>query len=148
MIGPLVAAIASANAPRMARRLRRAVIDYAIAGVAFVLGIGFLLVAAFIWAARRWGGLEAAIGFGLGFLLLSVLTLMVHRMVTARRLRRLAERQKADQVRSMATAAAVAAVPALIRQVGIVGSLALPLAALAAYAIWQENRPRTPDEPD
>ena len=50
MIGTLFAALMSVNAPRMARRLRRAVIDYAFAGVAFLLGAGFLLAAAFIWA--------------------------------------------------------------------------------------------------
>lgn len=146
MIGPLVAAIASANAARMARRVRRAAIDYAIAGVAFALGLGFLLVAAFIWAAERWGGFEAALGFGVGFLVLAAITMMVHRLATARRLRRRAEEREAEQVRSMAAIAVAAAVPALIRQVGLVGSLALPLAALAAYAIWRENKPRSPDD--
>lgn len=148
MIGTLLAAVASVNAPRMARRARRAAIDYAVAGIAFLLGFGFLLGAAFIWAAGRWGAFEAALGFGFGFLALAAVILLVHRLVVARHARRRAEEEKAQQLRSVAAAAAVAAIPTLVRQAGLLGTVALPLAALAAYAIWRENRPRDTGAPD
>jgi zinc transporter ZupT len=142
VLATLVAALASLDPSRTKRRFRRALIYYAFAGIALLLGFGFLLVAAFIWAAARWGAFEAALGFGFGFLALAAIIMMVHRVVVARRARRRAEQEKAEQFRSIATAAAVAAVPALVRKAGIVGTLALPLAALAAFAIWQENKPR------
>lgn len=148
MIGSLVAAFASLNVPRIARRVRRAVIGYAVTAAALVLGLGFLLAAAFIRAAQRWGGFEAALGFGFGFLVLAAIIMLVQRSTGARRARRRDEARKAEQMRSVATAAAVAVVPALVRRAGVVGSILLPLAGLAAYAIWQENRPGDPDERD
>ncbi len=148
MIGSLVAAFASVNAPHIARRVRRALIGYAVTGAAFVLGLGFLIAAGFIRAAERWGGFEAALGFGFCFLALAAIVMLMHRSVGTRRSRRRAEARKAEQMRSMATAAAVAIAPALIRRAGIVGSIVLPLAGLAAYAIWQENKPRDSDPLD
>lgn len=148
MLGSLFAALVSFNAPRMARRLRRSAIDYAIAGVALVLGLGFLLAAAFIWAAERWGGFEAALGFGIGFTALAVITLLVHRFVVVRNARRREAELRAEQMRSLAAAAAIAAAPTIARKAGIVGSIALPLAALAAYVFWQMKKPGDPDEPE
>lgn len=148
MIGTILAAVASVNAPRMARRARRAAIDYAIAVLALLVGCGFLLAAAFIWASARWGAFEAALGFGVGFIALGVLTLLVHRFVVAGRARRRAEEENARQLRSVATAAAVATVPALVRQAGLFGLVAIPLAGLAAYAVWRESRRGDPSDPD
>lgn len=148
MLGTLVAALASLDPSRAGLRFRRALVDYAFAGVALLLGFGFLLAAAFIWAAARWGAFGAALGFGFGFLALGAVIMMVHRMVAARVARRRAEKEKAERLQSLVAAAAVAAIPALVRQAGIVGTIALPLAALAAYAIWRENTPRDRDDPD
>lgn len=148
MLGPLFAALVSFNAPRLARRLRRSAIDYAIAGVTLLLGLGFLLAAAFIWAAERWGGFQAALGFGIGFTAVAVITMIVHRYVVVRNARRREEELKAEQMRSLAAAATIAAVPPLVRQAGVAGSIILPLAALAGYVFWQLRKPRDPDEPD
>ena len=148
MIGTLLATLLSFNAPRMARRLRRSAIDYAIAGVALVLGLGFLLGAAVIWAAERWGGFEAALGFGIGFTALAVITMMVHRFIVAKTARRRAEEQRAEQMRAMAAAATIAAIPTVVRKAGIAGSIILPLAALAGYVLWQMKKPDDPDETD
>jgi hypothetical protein len=148
VLGSLLGAVSSLDASRAARRFRRALIDYAFAGVAFIIGLGFLVAAAFIWAADRYGSMTAALGFGGAFIALSAVIMMVHRIVVARRARRRREEERADQLRSIVTAAAVAAVPALVRQAGLFGSLLLPLAAAAAYAIYRENSPRDPeDEP-
>lgn len=148
MLESLVAALVSFNAPRMAKRLRRSTIDYTIAGVALVLGLGFLLAAAFIWAAERWGGFEAALGFGLGFTALAAITMMVHRLVIVRNARRREEELRAEQMRSLAAAAMIAAAPTMARKAGVVGSIVLPLAALAAYVFWQMNKPSDSDEPE
>jgi len=148
VLGPLFATLVSFNAPRMARRLRRFAIDYAIAGVALVLGLGFLLAAAFIWAAERWGGFEAALGFGIGFTALAAITMMVHRLVVVRNARRREAELRAEQMRSLAAAAMIAAAPTLMRKAGIVGSIVLPLAGLAAYVFWRMKTPSDPDEPE
>ncbi len=146
MLASLLATVSSLDASRAARRFRRALIDYAFAGVTFVIGLGFLVAAAFIWTADRYGSLAAALGFGAGFIGVSAVIMMVHRIVVARRARRRREQERADQLRSVATAAAVAAVPALVRQAGLFGTLLLPLAAAAAYAIFRENTRRDPDD--
>lgn len=148
MLGSIFDMITNLDAARTARRIRRAVLDFALAGVAFLLGFGFLIAAGFIYVAERYGSFYAALWFGLGFLAISAVILVVHRTISAMRARRRKREERSDQFRSMATAAAVAAAPALIRSAGWVGTVAIPLAAIAAYAIYQENRGRTEEYPE
>lgn len=147
MPGSIFDTIANIDTARMTRRIRRAVIDFAFAGIALLLGLGFLIAAAFIYAAEMYGSFSAALAFGIGFLVLAAIIMLAHRMAVARRVRRRRRQAQSNQLRSMATAAAVAAAPALVRSLGVVGTIGIPLAAIAAYAIYRENRrPAVEDE--
>ena len=148
MLGSIFDMITNLDAARTARRIRRAVIDFAFAGVAFLMGFGFLIAAGFIYTAERYGGFYAALWFGFGFLAISATILIAHRVIAAMRTRRRKREERSDRLRSMATAAAVAAAPALIRSAGWVGTVVIPLAAIAAYVIYQENRRPTGEYPD
>lgn len=139
MLRTLFEGLAGIDAKRAANRFRRALIDFAIAGAALLIGLAFLVAAAFIYAAGRYEPGPAALGFGFGFILLSAIILLVHRTLSALRARREREDDRRDQIKSLATAVVIAAAPALIRSTGIVGAVVLPLAAIAAYAIYREN---------
>lgn len=148
MLASLIASLASGETVQAVRRARRAAIAYLLAGVACVCGVGFLIGALYIWLSQRYGSLQTAIGFGVGFIVLALLILLIHRLTAKSRARRVAERRKSD-LTAMGVAAAIAALPTLARSRVGLGALLGPALAVAAYAIYRENtRPRPdPDDP-
>ena len=138
MFGSLIAGFASGEAMAAIRRLRRAAVYYTIAGILGFFGVVFLLVAAFIWAARRYGAIEAALGFGIGFVVLAGITLAIH-MITARVRMRRAARQRNSDMAKVAVAASLAVLPSLLRGKVGVAALIVPAVAALAYGIYREN---------
>ena len=137
MLASLIGAFISGEALNAARRARNAAIAYAFVGLLVLTGLGFLTGAAYVAASRRWGSLEAAIGFGLVFLLVAVLILVV-RWIAGSVRRSRAKRRGAD-IATIAGAAAVTALPLLLKS-----RLALvaPLLGIVAYAIYREQSRR------
>ena len=143
MLASLIASLASGETVVAVRRARRAAIVYLLAGTAGLCGVGFLIGALYIWLSERYGSLETAIGFGVGFIVLGLLILLVHRLTAASRARRVAERRKSD-LTAVGIAAALAALPALARSRVGIGVLLAPALAVVGYAIYRENsKPRT-----
>lgn len=144
MLRSVILAIAGANLRKKLDQARRAAVFYAMAGMALAVGLAFLLLAAFIFAAERYGALPAALGFGGAFVVLALLLLAIYSLGGGRPSPRRAEEERADQMKALATAVAIGAAPAIIRSMGVVGAVALPLAALIGYAIYRENKPNPP----
>lgn len=147
MLASLIASVASGETALVVRRARRAAIAYLLAGVAALCGIGFLIGAVYIWASQRYGAIEAALGIGLIFLLLSGLVLIIH-TTTARIQARRAKERRASDLTTVAVASALAVFPTLLRGKTGLGTVIAPLVALTAYAIYRENRAKTPKKPD
>lgn len=152
LLTSLIAGFVTGETRQAVRQGVRALIFYGLAAAAALLGLAFLLGAAFIEVSRHYGPRDTALIFGGGFLLLAVIILVVHWAMRGVR-RRSAKRRRNDEMTAVATAAALAAVPlvsSLLKGKGALGLLAAP-AALVAYAIYRENtRPRRnppPDEP-
>lgn len=145
MLASLIASIASSETGYVIRRARGTVIAYMAAALLGLCGVGFLVGAAFVWAAQRYGTLEAAIGFGIGFLVLAAVILLVHRLASVARAREDKRRRRAD-LAALGTSAVLAALPTLLRSKGGIGAVLGPAVALAAYAIYRENR--KPDDSD
>ncbi|MCX8567669.1 hypothetical protein [Aminobacter sp. MET-1] len=145
MLASLIASIASSEIGYGMRRARGAVIAYMSAALLGLCGVGFLVGAAFVWVGRRYGTLEAAIGFGIGFLVLAAVILLVHRLASAARVREDRRRRRAD-LAALGTSAVLAALPTLLRSKGGIGAVLGPVVVLAAYAIYRENR--KPDDSD
>lgn len=141
MLASLIAGFASGETGLAVRRMRRAAIAYLLAGVAALCGIGFLIGAGYIAAARRYGSLETSIAFGIGFLVLACIVLLVHRLAAGSRKRKEAQRRSQD-VTALAVASALALLPSLLRKPAGLGAVAAPAIAAVAYAIYRENRPR------
>lgn len=145
LLASLLSGFASGETVAAIRRARTAAIVYAIVALAALCGLGFLVGAAYIWAAARYGSFAAALGFGVGFLVIAGLVLLVHRLTSGARARREARRRSAD-MKALGITAALAVLPTLLKGKGGLGVLLGPAVALAAYAIYRENV--KPDDPD
>lgn len=143
----LISALASGEAVAAVRRARIAAIFYGLAGILALCGIGFLIGAAYIWLAGRYGPLATSLGFGIGFLLVSGLILLIHKLTSGMQARRRARRRKADMT-AMGVTAALALLPALAKSKGGLGAVLAPAIALAAYAIYRENMKPGPQDRD
>jgi len=128
MLASLIANLASGETALAVRRARFTAICYVLAGLAALCGLGFLLGAFYIWLARWFGPVGAALWIGGGFLMLSIAILMIHSVTAGVRARRAAKRRKSDMT-----------------AVGIAAAL-----AVVGYAIYRENTgPKAgPGEPD
>lgn len=145
LLASLLSGFATGETVAALRRARVAAIVYAIAALAAFCGLGFLVGAAYIWTAARYGSQEAALGFGVGFLVIAGLVLLVHRLMSGARARREAKRRSAD-MKALGITAALAVLPALLKGKGGLGVILGPAVALAAYAIYRENVKS--DDPD
>jgi hypothetical protein len=145
LLASLLSGFASGETVAAIRRARTAAIVYALAALAAFCGLGFLVGAAYIWAAARYGSFAAALGFGVGFLVIAGLVLLVHRLMSGARARRAARRRGAD-MKALGITAALAVLPTLLKGKGGLSVILGPAVALAAYAIYRENV--KPDDPD
>lgn len=146
MWGTLLSAIVNLEPSLFLKRARNAAIVYVLALAALLCGIGFLIGAGYIYAARHYGNFHASLGFGIGFVVLAVLIFAVHQIVSAVSERRRARQQRAAQISSLLTAA-VALLPTLLRSRAGLAELLAPVVALIAYMIYKENS-GTPDGQD
>ena len=147
MLASLLASFASGETVVAVRRARRALIAYVLAAMAALCGAGFFIGAFYIWAAERYGPIEAALWIGGGFVALAIVILVVHRLTAGMRARRAADRRKAD-LTAVGVAAALAVLPGLLRSRAGFGVLLAPAIALAALAIYRENSKPNPTDPD
>jgi len=152
LLASLLSGFASGETMAAVRRARTAAIVYALAALAALCGLGFLVGAAYIWAAARYGSLAAALGFGVGFLVVAGLVLLIHRLMSGARARREAKRRKTD-MKAIGVTAALALLPTLLTKGGLkgkggLGVILAPAVALAAYAIYRENAKPDADHPD
>lgn len=133
-----IAGLASGETAAALRQAKLAAIAYVLAGVAGLCGVGFLIGALHIFLSRRYGTLETTIGFGVGFVVLALLVLLIFRLGAGSRRKQRRRRRNADMTALGATAA-LAALPALLRSRAGPGLVLGPAFALVAYAIYREN---------
>src|SRR5262245_20817027 len=136
-LASLLAGLVTGETLAAVGRAKQAVIAYCVAGILAFFGVIYLLIAFTIWAARRFGAIEATLGIGVAFLVLGGLAYLVH-VIRARRRAKLALRTKSSDLKNAAIAAGIAAAPALIRGSGGL-ALLLPALAVVGYAIYREN---------
>lgn len=146
MLGSLIAAFVSGEAVNAARRAKAAAIAYLLVAIFAATGVGFLIGAGYIAASRRLGDIEAALAFGVGFIAIALLILLVRAFTGSRRARQ-RERRQID-IAKIVGAATVTAIPLLLRSRAGTGALLGPLLGLVAYAIYRENRTGNHDDPE
>lgn len=126
-------------------RAKRTAFAYAAMAVLGLLGVIFLLIAAFIYIARRYGELETALGFGGGFILLALIVL-ISMKISTRSASRLSRRRRNADLKAAAGAVALAALPSLVSRKAGLSSLIIPAAALVAFTIYRETRGPAPGD--
>lgn len=151
MLSSLIASVVSGEASEAVGRARRAAIVYILAGLFALCGVGFLLGAAFVASADRFGAIHAALGFGGGFILLALIVVAIHKAVSRAKEKRAKKRMQSEMA-AVASAAALAALPTLLAGgKGRSAALLAPALAALGWAIWRENkghrRPADPDRP-
>ncbi|RTM02628.1 MAG: hypothetical protein EKK31_19745 [Hyphomicrobiales bacterium] len=145
MLASLISALASGEAKAALQRARMTAVLYGLAAVLALCGVGFLIGAGYIWVAARFGPLAASLGFGIGFLVIAGLILVIHKLAASARARRRARARQADMT-AMGIAAGLTLLPALLRSKAGLGAVVAPALAVVAYAIYRENaRPRPPN---
>ncbi|WP_214469628.1 hypothetical protein [Mesorhizobium sp. dw_380] len=145
LLASLLSGLASGETVAAIHRARTAAIVYALAALAAFCGLGFLVGAAYIWAATRYGSFAASLGFGGGFLVVAGLVFLTYRLMSGVHARREARRRKAN-IMAIGITAALAVLPTLLKGKGGLGVILGPALALAAYAIYRENVKH--DDPD
>ena len=143
----LISALASGEAMAALQRARMTAILYGLAAILALCGVGFLIGAAYVWLAARYGPLATSLGFGIGFLVVAGLILVAHKLTTRMRSRRRARRRQADMT-AVGITAALALLPALAKSKGGLGAIVAPALAVVAYAIYRENAKPRPPKPD
>ncbi|MEQ1954164.1 hypothetical protein [Mesorhizobium sp. CN2-181] len=144
MLASLIAGLATGETLAALRRVRRAAIAYFIAGLLGFFGVIYLLLAGTIWAARRYGAIEATLGIGGSFILLAILIVIAHKIASRVRARAAVKQRNRDFAKA-AIAAGIAVAPALLSGRAGKAVLLAPAIAAIAYAIYRENsRPPPP----
>lgn len=146
-LASLLAGLATGETVAALRRAKLAAIVYLVAGAVALVGVGFLVGALYIWTAWRYGAIEAAAGFGVGFLVVAGLILLIFRLSAGSRVRQRERRRKTDYT-ALGLSAALTLLPALARGKGGLGVILGPAAALVAYTIYRENAKSGPDDPN
>ncbi|AZO18410.1 phage holin family protein [Mesorhizobium sp. M2A.F.Ca.ET.043.05.1.1] len=141
----LISALASGEAMAALQRARITAILYGLAAIFALCGVAFLIGAAYIWLAARYGPLATSLGFGIGFLVLAGLIIVIHKLTASARAKRRARRRQADMT-AVGVTAALALLPALARSKGGLAAIAAPALAVVAYAIYRENTRPSPPE--
>jgi hypothetical protein len=142
MLATLLSGFASGEAIAALNRARTAAIAYLLAGIAALCGLGFLVGAAYTWAASYYGSLATALGFGIGFLVIAGLIMLIHRSSAGSRAKLKADRRKSDMT-AIGVTTALAVLPSLLKGKGGLGVVLGPAAAVLAYIIYRENtKPR------
>lgn len=119
-------------------RVKQTLVIYMLAALLVLVGILFLILAAYIFVASVYGPLPAAIGFGAGFIIIALLAVFIHNMSTKKAKRRASERRRSEFT-ALAGASALALLPGLLARGGGLRALVVPALAAAAYAIYREN---------
>jgi hypothetical protein len=139
MLASLIASFASGETLHAVRRAKRAAIAYLLAGVAALIGLSFLIAGAYIWTAHHYGWTRAAVAFGVGFLVLAGLVLLINKLTSGAQRRRETRRRNKD-LTALAAASALAVLPGLFRGKAGLGAIVAPALAVVAYEIYRENR--------
>ena len=138
----LLTLLLAGEASDMKQRLRTALISYILGAFAIMMALLFFVVAAYVAAAFRWGAVQAAIGFAIGFLLLGLVVLGAYKIKVEAR-KREQQRRRAANATMAASASAMTMLPAMLGKKGIGANVALlVLAGVGGYAAYRHFEQR------
>lgn len=134
-----LAALLGFEADAVKERLKHALVGNAIMAVLALIGVCFLLAAAFFALSAGIGPIYAALVLAAVFLLAAFAVHLSLRASAARERRAAAEKRRSSEAGAFATTAALTALPVLLRSPAV-RTLALPAAAVAALVLLGGRR--------
>lgn len=133
LLTPLLTSLAAGEVGLAVNRVKRSAIFLSIIGVLGTIGAVFLLVAAYIALAERYGDLRAALYIGGGAIALALVLYIIMKITDAIIRKRQRDRAKNDTSALLAIAA-VAAAPMLLRSRSLL-MLAIPVIAFGGLSM-------------
>lgn len=133
MIAPL-ASLLGIEVDHLTDRIKHAVLINTAMAIFGMVGASFLVAAGFMALAQRVGGINAALVFSGGFLLLALAVYIGMRIGEGRRKRTMVEKRRSSDTTALLTTATITALPILLRS-PLVRTLGLPAAAIAAFLL-------------
>lgn len=137
ILAPLLSGILGEELRSAATQARRSAIFLSLIGISVLVGLVFLLMAAFLTLERHYGGPCAALIMAGSAFLLAIIVLAIMKIIAASERKRRRRRVEADKSALVATAA-IAAVPAILKRPIL--AVALPLAGIAAMAFLADSK--------
>ncbi|GHC76578.1 hypothetical protein [Limoniibacter endophyticus] len=141
ILATLLTTVLAGETGALTRRAKATVLFFAAIGLLVAMGLFFALVAGFIATASRFGSVEAAIGFSLGFLVVALILYIAYRLYLANEKKKAKARRAADYS-TVGIATALAVAPALLKGNPLM-KIGIPAAAVIAYLIFKENTRRS-----
>lgn len=135
---PIISALVSSEVQAATERAKRSAIFYAIMVIAAVIGVFFLLIAAYFTLATRFGLVNSALLITIGCAIVTIIAYTINRLLDNAQRRRLEQRRAAIDINTALTAAAVATVPSLLKKPVL--TAALPLVGLLAFTLLSRDK--------
>jgi uncharacterized membrane protein len=140
-----LAALLGIEVEAITDRVKKTIILNAVMIVFALAGIGFLVGAGYIALAELVGGLYAALILAAAFLLLALAVYLGSRIGEGRRKREIVTKRRSSETSAFMTTAALTALPVLLKS-PLLRTLGIPAAAIAAFLLVRNSGDNDGDE--
>ena len=146
LLAPLLTSVAAGEVGLVINRLKRNAVFAGIIAVLAIVGVIFLVVAAYIALAERYGEMHASLILAGSAFGLAIITYIIMKIVERAARNRQSERAKVD-ASALLTVAALAAAPVVLRSRALM-MLAVPLVAFAGLSLLTKPKKKKRRRPE
>jgi chromate transport protein ChrA len=140
LLAPLLTSLAAGEVGLAVKRIKRNAAFGVVIALFSSVAVIFLLVAAYIALADRYGDMRAALTLAAGSLVLAVIAFVAMKIAEGAERKRQRDRTKVD-TSALLTMAALAAAPVILRSRALM-MLAIPIAAFGGLSLLSKARSR------
>jgi chromate transport protein ChrA len=146
LLAPLLTSVAAGEVGLAINRLKRSAVFACVIAVLAAIGVIFLVVAAYIALAERYGEMQASLILAGSAFGLAIITYIVMKIVERAARNRQRERAKVD-TSALLTVAALAAAPIVLRSRALM-MLAVPLVAFGGLSLLTKPKKKKRRRPE
>ena len=146
LLAPLLTSVAAGEVGLVINRLKRNAVFAGIIAVLAIIGVIFLVVAAYIALAERYGEMHASLILAGSAFGLAIITYIIMNIVERAARNRQSERAKVD-TSALLTVAALAAAPVVLRSRALM-MLAVPLVAFGGLSLLTKPKKKKRRRPE
>jgi chromate transport protein ChrA len=138
LLAPLLTSLAAGEVGLAVKRIKRNAVFGVVIALLSTIAVIFLLVAAYIGLADRYGDMRAALTLAGGSLVLAVVAFVAMKVAEGAERKRQRDRTKVD-TSALLTVAALAAAPVILRSRALM-MLAVPIAAFGGLSLLSKTK--------